>query len=524
MTVLVTDPNTAHVDDAIDEPALKAVVGGILNRRPAVGLAVGVVRNGRLEFFHGHGVADIASNTPITEDTVFRIGSITKTFTAIAVMQLWEQGRINLDVPVNDYLRAYRLVPAKASHRPATVRHLLTHTAGLPQLLHFSRVFQPILGETVKFGQPVPTLAEFYDGVLHLVAEPGTGLTYSNHGFATLGQIVEDVSGKRLAQYMRENIFEPLGMMHTDLIRSDRVRSMLATGYRLRTDGPHPVNDCDIVCVGAGAIYSTTRDMARYVVALLGGGANEYGSVLRPETLASMFAPQYRPDPRIPGVGLAFFRHDLGGHLVVEHDGLSPGFSSEMAVAPADGLGVLAFTNGARGAKAWLGVEVAGILRQVLGVPDDVIRTDVTHHPEIWGSICGRYSFRGSYRDVQRWLIRGAQVFVRRGQLVLRPATPIPSLSRSLALRPDDDEDPYAFRIDLSTVGIGTSQVVFSQDSSGQTTSFHLDFAPLSFDKKPTTKSPRASAAEFVAGATAMAAGRRRKRYGETNTNDEQLA
>jgi hypothetical protein len=115
-----------------------------------------------------------------------------------------------------------------------------------------------------------------------------------------------------------------------------------------------------------------------------------------------------------------------------------------------------------------------------------VIRTDVTHHPEIWGSICGRYSFRGSYRDVQKWLIRGAQVFVRRGQLMLRPATPIPSLSRSLPLWPDDDEDPYVFRIDLSRYGIGTSQVVFSRDSSGQTTSFHLDFAPLSFDKRPT--------------------------------------
>jgi CubicO group peptidase (beta-lactamase class C family) len=498
MTVLVTDPKTANMDHALDEPALKAVVSGILNRRPAVGLAVGVVRNGRLEYFHGHGVADIASNTPVTEDTVFRIGSITKTFTAIAVMQLWEQGNIDLDVPANDYLRAYRLVPAKAAHRPATVRHLLTHTAGLPQLAHFSRVFKPILGETVKFGQRVPTLAEFYRGALHLVAEPGTGLTYSNHGFATLGQIVQDISGKPLAHYMRENIFEPLGMADTDLIRSDRVRSMLATGYRLRTDGPHPVNDCDIVCVGAGAIYSTTRDMARYVAALLGGGANEYGSVLRPETLASMFMPQYQPDPRIPGVGLAFFRHDLGGHLVVEHDGLTPGFSSEMAVAPSDGVGVLAFTNGARSAKAWLGVEVAGILRQILGVPDDVIRTDVAHHPEIWGGICGRYSFRGSYRDVQKWLIRGAEVFVRRGQLMLRPATPIPSLSRSLPLRPDDDEDPYVFRIDLSNAGIGTSRVVFGREPGGGTTSFHLDFAPLSFDRQPATKGRRASAARSI--------------------------
>ena len=74
-----------------------------------------MVRNGRLEFFSGHGLADIASNTPVTQDTVFRIGSITKTFTAIAVLQLWEQGLVDLDAPANDYLRAYQLIPAKAT-------------------------------------------------------------------------------------------------------------------------------------------------------------------------------------------------------------------------------------------------------------------------------------------------------------------------------------------------------------------------------------------------------------------------
>jgi len=97
----------------IRELDMKAKVGEILNRWPAVGLAVGVVRNGRLEFFHGHGLADIALNTPITEDTVFRFASITKTFTAIAVMQLWEQGLVDLDAPANDYLRVYRLIPRR---------------------------------------------------------------------------------------------------------------------------------------------------------------------------------------------------------------------------------------------------------------------------------------------------------------------------------------------------------------------------------------------------------------------------
>jgi CubicO group peptidase (beta-lactamase class C family) len=149
----------------VDEREMRARVDRILNRHPAVGLAVGVVRNGSLDFFHAHGVADIASNTPITEDTVFRVASITKTFTAIAVMQLCERGLVDLDAPATDYLRAYRLIPAKPTFRPATLRHLLTHTAGVGEVAHPSGVFRPPgSGESVKRGRPVPSLAEYQRG------------------------------------------------------------------------------------------------------------------------------------------------------------------------------------------------------------------------------------------------------------------------------------------------------------------------------------------------------------------------
>src|ERR1700682_1538762 len=127
-------------------------------------MAVGVVRNGRLEFFCAYGVADIASNTPVTEDTIFRIASITKTFTAIAVMQLWEQGLVDLDAPANDYLRAYQLISAKASFPPVTPRHLLTHTSGIPEMVHPSRALMYVFGESVKLGWPVPSLGEYYKG------------------------------------------------------------------------------------------------------------------------------------------------------------------------------------------------------------------------------------------------------------------------------------------------------------------------------------------------------------------------
>jgi CubicO group peptidase (beta-lactamase class C family) len=120
----------------------------------------------------------------------------------------------------------------------------------------------------------------------------------------------------------------------------------LLADEKLSSTGPKPVTDRDVVMAGAGGIYSTPIDMARYLAALLGGGANEHGTVLKPATLAAMFAAQFQPDPRISGMGPAFWRRTAGGHPVVEHQGIIPGFDSQILVAPDDGVGLMAFTNG----------------------------------------------------------------------------------------------------------------------------------------------------------------------------------
>jgi len=504
----------------VDERELRARIGGILNRWAAVGLAVGVVREGSLEFFHGHGVADIASRTPVTEDTVFRIASITKTFTAIAVMQLWERGLLDLDAPADDCLRAYPLVPASAGFRPATVRHLLTHTAGVRSVRNPLDLLSPTMGWGVRVGRPAPTLAEYYRGGLRVDCEPGSKWAYSNHGFATLGQIVEDVTGQPFHRYLREHVFDPLGMSHTDLLRSGRVLPHLATGYALRSGGVREVTDYEVVVAGGGAAYSTTRDMARYLAALLGGGANEHGSVLKPATLATMFEPQYQPDPRIPGMGLAFFRDEIGGHRTVGHDGIWKGFLSDMALAPDDGVGVLAFANtggfDAQGAP----VPVANaVLRCLLGLPDDAVRTDVPDCPRIWRDLCGWYSLGpGVLTDPQpRALLGGGvEVVVRRGHLRVRGQTPIPAMRRGLRLHPDGD-DPFTFRIDLSGLGLGTSRAVFSRGPDGEVTALCLGLAPMSFRKRPEMSNPRPwVTGALVAGATAIAVHRATWRHRRT--------
>ena len=479
--------------DPVPLDELDARVDEILSRRPAVGLALGVVRDGHLQFFRGHGAADIASNTPITENTVFRIGSITKTFTAVAVMQLWEQGLLDLDAPANDYLRAFRLTSGNAAWRPATVRHLLTHTAGLPELVRPVRALRTgWFSESVAPGDPVPTLADFYRGHLRVAVEPGTTFTYTDHSFAALGQIVEDVSGQPLDRYFRERIFESLGMIDSDLLRSGRLRPRLATGYKFGSGGPRAVTDRDLVAAAASSIYSTPRDMARYLAALLGGGSGEGGPILRAETLAIMFQPNYQTDPRLPGFGLGFYRTDLGGRPAVEHPGIIPGFNSQIFLAPDHGVAVVAFTNGARNAVTWLTAESEWLLRDLIGAPADVIRTDLPQRPEMWGDLCGWYRPLAQRTDMQARGMAGAgaQVVVRRGRLMVRALSPMPALYRGFALHPDDDKDPYVFRIDLSTHGLGTTRIVFSHDKGRETTRLHLEVIPLALQKRPTATRP----------------------------------
>ncbi len=292
------------------------------------------------------------------------------------------------------------------------------------------------------------------------------------------------MSGKPFDRYLREHVFGPLGMESTDAV-GERVRPQLATGYLLRSAGLKPVTDRVFALGGAGSVYSTTTDMARYVAALIGGGANEHGSVLKPETLATMFEPHYQSDPRLPGIGLAFVRHEAGGHRTVEHGGILPGFSSQLFLAPDDGVGVIAFTNMGSPAPLWLPFELEALLRLLLGVPEDGVRTDIPQHPEVWDDICGWYGPPGRLTGVRAMAMvgAGAKVVARRGQLTVRGLSPLSAVLKGFRLHPDDADDPYLFRIDLSKHGLGTCRIAFSLDPEAGT-ALHLDLLPISLHKR----------------------------------------
>ena len=501
--------HTTYAYGGVDDHELKATIARVLDRWPCAGLAVAVMTDGGLAWFHGHGLADVGAKTPITEDTVFRIGSLTKTFTAIAVMQLWEQGLVDLDAPANHYLRTFRLVPAKPNLSPPTVRHLLTHTAGVGYWRRLSDLLQPGVGSGDRArSSGAPPLAQYYRRGLPVEVEPGTKWAYSNHGFAALGQIVEDVSGQPLDRYLRDRIFDPLGMEHTDLIRSERVRPHLATGYVLRSRGLKEVAHREVSILGGGGMYSTTADIARYIAALLRIAGNEQGSVLKPETVTTMFQPHFQPDPRVPGMGLAFELGEEGGQQTVGKTGILSGFHSAISLAPDEGIGVIVFSNtgglDGRGAPTPLAPM---LLRLLLGLSVDPIRIDIPPRPENWSEICGWYGpAPGPVTNLFLRALMGAgtEIVVKGGHLLMKPLTPIPSMRRGFRLYPDDPDDPQVFRIYFPEFGMNFRVVFDGVPKGGSATRLLLDV--MSFERRPDFRNPRPWATGGLAVGTAALA------------------
>jgi CubicO group peptidase (beta-lactamase class C family) len=500
----------------VDDRKLRRKVAEALDRWPSAGVAVAVVRDGSIEWFLGHGVADVDSRQPITDETVFRVGSLTKTFTAVAVMQLAERGLVDLDAPASSYLRGFRLAPARPTFQP-TVRNLLTHTGGVGYWRRLSDLLQPAVGSgDLARASGAPRLSEYYRAGLPVEIEPGTKWVYSNHGFAALGQIVEDVTDEPLDRYLREQLFAPLGMEQTDLVRSQRVRERLANGYVLRSRGLKAVADREILTPGGSGVYSSAADIARYVSALLRITSGEQKSVVTPRALAEMFQPQFQPDPRLPGMGLGFELARNRHHRVVRKGGTMSGFLSAFSLAPDEGVGVVVLTNTGGLDNRGIAEPLAGaLLRQLLGLPDTAVRTDIPPHPEIWHELCGWYApDPGPVTNLftRATLGAGVEVAVRGGHLTLTPLHPIPAMRQGMRLHPDDPEDPCVFRVELAGYGFDLPLAFSRGAGSASETRLVLDL--FSLRKRPDVRNPRKlvnAAAAAGAGALVLAYARHRR-------------
>jgi D-alanyl-D-alanine carboxypeptidase len=298
--------------------------------RPMPGVAIGVVKDGEPPLIRTAGLADVAKGLPISGRTIFRLASMTKSFTAIAVLQLAEQGKLGLDDPLAKYL------PETAHLGPITVRHLLGHQAGIPDFV----AIEEALRRPVEF-------------------EPGTRINYTNNGYLLLGRVIEKVSGLGWEEYLKQRIFVPAGMASTGYDKEKELTGR-ATGYLLSKNGTYePTAASDARgAQAAGGLYSTIEDMLRWEEAL------RSGKLLRPATIEMAMAPATLAGGRKAAYGLGFMTAKYRGARQAGHGGDITGFNSYLARYPDHGLTVVVLSN--------VGMRPAGVIPEAAALAHKV--------------------------------------------------------------------------------------------------------------------------------------------------------
>ncbi|MBP9901037.1 MAG: beta-lactamase family protein [Verrucomicrobia subdivision 3 bacterium] len=290
------------------------------------GVALTVIKHGREVKTAAYGVANLELNVPVRSDTVFEIGSVTKQFTAAAILLLQQQGKLSVNDPLSKHLPA-----APGAWTNITIRHLLTHTSGIKN-------YTGLHG--FEFSKHL-TQRQFIQAVAALKPDfaPGAAWKYSNSGYNLLGLIVENVSGQSYWQFLRDHIWHPLGMNATTDRNPGVIITNRAAGYE-QTNHVHINRDYDLTDIfSAGAIVSTVGDLARW------HGALDGEHLLTRESKLQMWTPARLNDGQGTSYGFGWFIQTLDGRRNIAHNGATSGFSASAQRYPDDGLNVIVLTN-----------------------------------------------------------------------------------------------------------------------------------------------------------------------------------
>jgi CubicO group peptidase (beta-lactamase class C family)/D-alanyl-D-alanine dipeptidase len=301
---------------------------------PAVSIAL--VDDQRIVWASGFGFADPRDSLPASATTVYRVGSISKLFTGIAVMQLVERGRVSLDTPITTYLPDF--TPHNPFGAPVTLRELLAHRSGLPLELPVGSYFD---SSGASLEASVASLSS-----TALVYKPGTRTKYSSAGLAAAGYAVEQTEGIPFEAYMQHAVLDPAGMRNSAFAETANLVPRLATGTMWTYEGRRfPAPTFPFGEVPAVSLYSTVTDLGRFLSVLFASGHGPGGDLLRPASLAEMWRPQYDSASDPVRFGLTFAMSQFDGHRRFGHGGSVYGFSSELTGLPDDKLGVVVVTT-----------------------------------------------------------------------------------------------------------------------------------------------------------------------------------
>ena len=327
------NPTRAQVSpdlDAIDQFLEEQLAA---NRIP--GAAVAITHGDEILFLKGYGTA--GNNQAVTPQTQFYIASLSKSFTALAVMQLVEAGQVDLDTPVQTYLPKFTLADAEATSR-ITVRQFLNQLSGLSDL-GFPAMTLP---QPISIEERIATLSD-----ARLVSEPGTEFHYINENYGVLARLVEVVSGESFGDFLQTHIFTPLHMTNTiSVVSSAETPSLapnLAQGHILAFSLPIAWNEMIGYLGGSGGLISTAEDMANYLIMQNSGGQFEGESLVSPESITLMHTPPSDVDS--PYAMGWMVLDENASPRVVEHNGILSTFHSEAALLPDDGYGIVLLYN-----------------------------------------------------------------------------------------------------------------------------------------------------------------------------------
>ena len=319
------------------EAFLDALIPAQLQNRDIAGAVIAVVKDGQVFLAKGYGYADFAGKKPVVADkTLFRPGSISKVFTATAVMQLVEQGKLDLDRDVNDYLDF--AIP-KTYAEPVTLRRILTHTAGFEETL--KNLFVPGAREMRPLRDYLIT------AMPARIFPPGTVPSYSNYGLTLAGYIVERVSGEPFEKYIAAHILTPLRMDHSSFAQPlpENLAANMSPGYLTAAQGARAFEF--VTASPAGALSATATDMTRLMLALLGEGTLEGATILKPESVRAMEARQFELHPALHAIGFIVMDYSMNGQRAIGHGGDTIYFHSDMMLMPDAHIGLFISYNSA---------------------------------------------------------------------------------------------------------------------------------------------------------------------------------
>ncbi|HEX6187257.1 MAG TPA: serine hydrolase domain-containing protein [Pyrinomonadaceae bacterium] len=310
---------------------IQAATPALLERAREAGLSVVLIEDCSATWHGDFGMADKAQQRRVDPATLFQFGSMSKTITAWAIMTLVQEGKVDLDAPVNKYLKSWKLKSTGFDPAEVTVRRILHHAAGLS--------IPSVSG--VNFGEPLPSLVDELAGVgssktsLTITEKPGTKYNYSGGGYALLQLLIEDMTGSSFEAYVRKKIFKPLRMTTATFAPDQKTLRKTATPYNKEGE---PLSFRLFSAAGAAGLYATVDDYARFVIAQCAAD----NKVLKKSLLTSMF----QGDAVTPRYGLGYeLLPKLTDNPIISHSGSNLGWKANFILFPTEGVGIVVATN-----------------------------------------------------------------------------------------------------------------------------------------------------------------------------------